>query len=154
MRRRPPRSTRTDTLFPYTSLFRSLSAPGKHALGVGNATGLGMAPFLVGHPKLLDAWITARETALARIRALAAEPAHCARFASLLGRASSHAAQWTTDDPRQSGRIALLQAELDGLRRDLSEPSFLAAPQPWDFLYRRAVDRYSLETQAMLGSLV
>src|SRR3546814_3074495 len=26
MRRRPPRSTRTDTLFPYTSLFRSQAA--------------------------------------------------------------------------------------------------------------------------------
>src|SRR3546814_20335653 len=25
MRRRPPRSTRTDTLFPYTTLFRSLA---------------------------------------------------------------------------------------------------------------------------------
>src|SRR3546814_19716274 len=27
MLRRPPRSTRTDTLFPYTTLFRSLHAP-------------------------------------------------------------------------------------------------------------------------------
>src|SRR3546814_2532589 len=27
MIRRPPRSTRTDTLFPYTTLFRSLSSP-------------------------------------------------------------------------------------------------------------------------------
>src|SRR3546814_4316132 len=27
MRRRPPRSTRTDTLFPYTTLFRSIPAP-------------------------------------------------------------------------------------------------------------------------------
>src|SRR3546814_18157164 len=27
MIRRPPRSTRTDTLFPYTTLFRSTSAP-------------------------------------------------------------------------------------------------------------------------------
>src|SRR3546814_12439726 len=27
MRRRPPRSTRTDTLFPYTTLFRSPTAP-------------------------------------------------------------------------------------------------------------------------------
>src|SRR3546814_17482136 len=27
MIRRPPRSTRTDTLFPYTTLFRSLPAP-------------------------------------------------------------------------------------------------------------------------------
>src|SRR3546814_4921511 len=28
MRRRPPRSTRTDTLFPYTTLFRSLAEAG------------------------------------------------------------------------------------------------------------------------------
>src|SRR3546814_9455302 len=27
MRRRPPRSTRTDTLFPYTTLFRSVRRP-------------------------------------------------------------------------------------------------------------------------------
>src|SRR3546814_2362998 len=42
MRRRPPRSTRTDTLFPYTTLFRSQSA---FALvrtdeGIGQAIGL------------------------------------------------------------------------------------------------------------------
>src|SRR3546814_6516386 len=29
MIRRPPRSTRTDTLFPYTTLFRSIDGPGK-----------------------------------------------------------------------------------------------------------------------------
>src|SRR3546814_19680673 len=29
MVRRPPRSTRTDTLFPYTTLFRSVEVPGR-----------------------------------------------------------------------------------------------------------------------------
>src|SRR3546814_2807350 len=29
MTRRPPRSTRTDTLFPYTTLFRSAETPGR-----------------------------------------------------------------------------------------------------------------------------
>src|SRR3546814_20065408 len=33
MIRRPPRSTRTDTLFPYTTLFRSLRVALKHAIG-------------------------------------------------------------------------------------------------------------------------
>src|SRR3546814_5030376 len=33
MLRRPPRSTRTDTLFPYTTLFRSLRGAG-HRLGL------------------------------------------------------------------------------------------------------------------------
>src|SRR3546814_11860220 len=34
MIRRPPRSTRTDTLFPYTTLFRSLEARGDDGFGV------------------------------------------------------------------------------------------------------------------------
>src|SRR3546814_2324080 len=33
MIRRPPRSTRTDTLFPYTTLFRSASAPAASPTG-------------------------------------------------------------------------------------------------------------------------
>src|SRR3546814_2533043 len=41
MIRRPPRSTRTDTLFPYTTLFRSLaSAISRWRIG-GSSTGLG-----------------------------------------------------------------------------------------------------------------
>src|SRR3546814_5721488 len=48
MIRRPPRSTRTDTLFPYTTLFRSRGRPG---IGVWNgATGsvIMVAAFLIG----------------------------------------------------------------------------------------------------------
>src|SRR3546814_17227378 len=33
MIRRPPRSTRTDTLFPYSTLFRSVARPGKGKSG-------------------------------------------------------------------------------------------------------------------------
>lgn len=33
-------------------------------LGIGNSTGLGMAPFIVNHPTLLNNWIICRETAL------------------------------------------------------------------------------------------
>ena len=48
-----------------------LAASAKRMLGIGNSTGLGMAPFLVSHPVLLNNWILVRETALARVRALA-----------------------------------------------------------------------------------
>ena len=37
-------------------------------LGIGNSTGLGMAPFIVNHPTLLNNWIYAREMALKKIR--------------------------------------------------------------------------------------
>ena len=39
-------------------------------LGIGNSTGLGMAPFIVNHPTLLNNWIFCRETALKKIREL------------------------------------------------------------------------------------
>ncbi|NNK77160.1 MAG: hypothetical protein HKP40_00470, partial [Litoreibacter sp.] len=42
----------------------------KRHLGIGNSTGLGMAPFLVSHPDLLNNWMLVRETALARVRAI------------------------------------------------------------------------------------
>ncbi len=37
-------------------------------LGIGNSTGLGMAPFIVNHPTLLNNWIMSREIALQKIR--------------------------------------------------------------------------------------
>src|SRR3546814_9561647 len=47
MIRRPPRSTRTDTLFPYTTLFRSvvLGAEVEHFLSLGNAADQRTADF-------------------------------------------------------------------------------------------------------------
>src|SRR3546814_4876 len=42
MRRRPPRSTRTDTRFPYTTLFRSVG------VGVGVGTGVGVGAGGIG----------------------------------------------------------------------------------------------------------
>src|SRR3546814_801341 len=43
MIRRPPRSTRTDTLFPYTTLFRSLLGhriPGPYLIGIQTGRGI------------------------------------------------------------------------------------------------------------------
>src|SRR3546814_10593595 len=69
MIRRPPRSTRTDTLFPYTTLFRSLAAPtspaslrrtndGKKAMAEYDLVGIGNA--------LVDVIADAPEAFLAR----------------------------------------------------------------------------------------
>src|SRR3546814_18025401 len=53
MRRRPPRSTRTDTLFPYTTLFRS--AEGHHAqarIGARPAIPRQMPPRLIARKQV------------------------------------------------------------------------------------------------------
>src|SRR3546814_12853251 len=50
MIRRPPRSTRTDTLFPYTTLFRSLVLGELRTRSHHHAGQRSLGPLGVGHP--------------------------------------------------------------------------------------------------------
>ena len=124
-------------------------------LGVGNATGLGMAPFLVTHPRLLDRWIHARELGLARVRAVAsATPHRVERFATLLARAKRHVSQWRTDDARQSARIEVLATELEWLSRWSVDAELAHLRTPWDALMRAAESRGCAELEEMALSLL
>jgi len=126
----------------------------RRCLGVGNSTGLGMAPFLVNHPALLHAWMLSRETALARVRALpGAAPAAIERFAETLARAAQQVAGWRTVDDRQRARITALGRDLERLSARLSNGVF-DGERPWDALYRWGEDKLSVEGQEMLVSLL
>jgi hypothetical protein len=130
-----------------------LSRDLRRTIGIGNSTGLGMAPFLVNHPVLLNNWIAARETALARVRALPrAAPETAQAFAEHLALAGENALRWRTEDPRQAAR-------LDALRRDLAAlaawpEAALDGPHPWEALWRRAAAELSVEGQEQLVSLM
>jgi hypothetical protein len=125
-------------------------------LGIGNATGLGMAPFLHSHPILIHNWFLARETALARVRALSHASAEVeASFRALLARARQHASQWRVADPIQAARIGQLEADLAALAVGLDDKrSWLSRERPWDSLYRWAESTLSLEGQEALVSLM
>ncbi|MDA0702867.1 MAG: hypothetical protein O3A96_06465 [Proteobacteria bacterium] len=123
-------------------------------LGIGNATGLGMAPFLIKHPALTDAWVTARETALARVRGLtAASPETAAAFRRMLARARCHVGEWGVEDAEQTARIFVLRSEMAELEA-WCESGGLAAAAPWDALYRFAANKFSLEGQEMTLALI
>lgn len=126
----------------------------RRRLGVGNSTGLGMAPFLVTHPLLLHSWLQARETALARVRSLPEMTAVArAHFEDHLERAYSSLGGWHTADTRQQHKVAQLRADLEKLRdEDLEE--FQSRDLPWDALYRWGEETLSLEGQEMLVSLI
>ncbi len=128
----------------------------KRALGVGNATGLGMAPFLLGHPTLFNNWILARETALSRVRAVEeADDKSRALFLSLLERVRRYVDQWNTDDPHQMAEIKTLRGELSELSKRIDEDeTLLSREQPWDCLVREAEAGGSLEYQELMVSLL
>lgn len=125
----------------------------KRHLGIGNSTGLGMAPFLVSHPMLLNAWITARETALARVRGVSTlSPAQAARLVALGARAERHLAEWRVAD-------AIGQARIDVLRREW--PQITAALTPEALLREGAMEdlwqagqAFGVDTQELLAALM
>lgn len=64
----------------------------KRYLGVGNASGLGLIPFVIRHPRRIHHWCLARETAAARAKATPA-PSDCeqaARLQEILERAVAY----------------------------------------------------------------
>ena len=126
----------------------------RRRFGIGNSTGLGMAPFLVNHPLLLNAWITARETALARVRAVPlAEPAARAVFLDRFARFHAGLSDWQTDHPVGQARLAELRRDCAAIAAHLAEGA-LDRPAPWDGLMRWAEAALSLEGQEGLAALV
>jgi len=126
----------------------------RRRLGVGNATGLGMAPFLINHPVLLNNWILAREEALARVRSVPrAEPERIAWFCAYLDRARINAKNWDSEHRIQRRKLAALRADLDRLSAHLDAKG-LAGDRPWDALYRWGEAALSLEGQEQLVALM
>lgn len=135
----------------------ALSATSKRLFGIGNATGLGMAPFLVGHPMLINNWMLARETAIARVRALpTATPQSIEDFFAIFDRCLVYLGEWETDDQRQMARILTLRREapafLDWLRSNSA--AVFEASAPWNRIAEEAERRLSLEGQELVNSLL
>ena len=126
----------------------------RRRFGIGNSTGLGMAPFLVRHPSLLDRWVLARETALARARSRSrADPRHGRLLRDLLNSSRRIVGDWVSEDPNQSQRIARLITDLYKLERFVAGTLF-DETRPFDRLYRFAEAELSLEGQEYCVTLL
>ena len=83
-------------------------------LGIGNSTGLGMAPFIVNHPTLLNNWILARETALKKIREIKKiKKEESDLFLKCLENSLKNITSWNTDSDFQRNKIKELTQDLD-----------------------------------------
>ncbi|MDA9232477.1 hypothetical protein N9O63_01540 [Candidatus Pelagibacter sp.] len=78
-------------------------------LGIGNSTGLGMAPFIVNHPTLLNNWILSRETALKKIREIKDVQEKDAKlFIDCVKKSLTNITSWNTDSKYQQNKIKSL----------------------------------------------
>jgi hypothetical protein len=135
----------------------SLDRDLKRLLGIGNATGLGMAPFVVSHPELLHQWFAAREIALSRVRAMSrVEVGELQRAEELRQRVLTHLAQWRVDDPVYQARNQQLSDDLTafGCWLDDAKSGSTDLGYLWDILYRWTQENLSLDAQELLVALM
>ena len=83
-------------------------------LGIGNSTGLCMAPFIVNHPTLLNNWISARETSLKKIREIKnISNEEVELFLDCLKKSIKNITSWNTESEYQITKIKSLLTDLN-----------------------------------------
>ncbi len=123
-------------------------------LGIGNSTGLGMAPFLINHPQLFNNWITVREEALARVRNVeVASESEYKLFVDMLARMRLSVDTWHSEHPRQLTKIEQLDADLKRLEQHVQQTQSLT-DFPWNRLYQWSCNELGTEAQECLVSLM
>jgi hypothetical protein len=121
-------------------------------LGIGNSTGLGMAPFLINHPQLIQQWVYCRERALAYAREQLPGDVSRKELLTLLRRAHRHFLETVTEDAEQTRRneatVLSIEAVIEWLERTPASPGL------WDDMLAWADEQCSLEAQELINTLL
>ena len=105
-------------------------------LGIGNSTGLGMAPFIVNHPTLLHKWIYSREKALKEIRSI--ENVNINEFnffKECLIKSKKMINTWLTASQYQNKKIDSLKSDLNKFDEFLEKDCSIRSKYLWNTLY-------------------
>ena len=125
----------------------------KQYLGIGNATGLGMAPYLINHPCVVDQWLSTREGALQAVLVCDIEHesdnSKIQQFSILMNRAIQHFSEVVTINEPQILLNSTVVKELTALQENLEAE--IKDSDTWaDFLQRN--DHLSYESEEVIIS--
>ncbi len=105
-------------------------------LGIGNSTGLGMAPFIINHPILLNNWIMAREIALKKIREIekVSKP-EIDYFYNCLIKSLDNVTNWNTNSDFQKKKINSLTNDLKKFIKYFKKEFIFENPYQFNQIY-------------------
>ena len=116
------------------------------SLGIGNSTGLGMAPFIVNHPTLLNNWISAREIALKKIREIKkVSKKEQNIFLECLKKSIKNITSWNTESEYQINKIKSLLEDLNRVILFLDQNFNFDQDYAFNELYSHLEKRYCEE---------
>ena len=124
-------------------------------LGIGNSTGLGMAPFIVNHPELLNNWILARETALKKIRQIEkVSNKDFNIFKDCLIKSLKNVTSWHTESEYQNNKIKSLLNDLEKFIDFLNKGSLENKPFLFNEIYTWIEDNLNDECIEYIVSMM
>ena len=105
-------------------------------LGIGNSTGLGMAPFIVNHPTLLNNWIICRETALKKIREIKkVNPDEVELFKKSVKNSIKNITSWNTKNEYQQKKITSLLENVKKFLKFIEKKFSFGTDYPFNEIY-------------------
>ncbi|WP_145595909.1 hypothetical protein [Candidatus Pelagibacter sp. FZCC0015] len=106
-------------------------------LGIGNSTGLGMAPFIVNHPTLLNNWILSREKALKKIREIKdVESQDSDLFIDCVKKSLRNITSWNTDSEYQQKKISSLLKDVEKFLNFIDKDFNFESEYPFNKIYQ------------------
>jgi hypothetical protein len=124
-------------------------------LGIGNSTGLGMAPFIVNHPTLLHNWIYCREKALKEIRSLEKIDNNDLNFfKDCLIKSKVSINSWITDSVYQTNKINSLKSDLIKFDQYLEKECSVNQKYLWNKIYMWATKNLEDECLEYIVSMM
>tara|TARA_Y100001935_G_scaffold95133_1_gene79076 strand:- start:57 stop:1718 length:1662 start_codon:yes stop_codon:yes gene_type:complete len=105
-------------------------------LGIGNSTGLGMAPFIVNHPTLLNNWILCREKALKNIREIQKVRSRDMNlFKNCLRSSIKNITSWNTESEFQQKKIKDLLRDVNKFLQFIENDFCFEENYPFNRIY-------------------
>ena len=105
-------------------------------LGIGNSTGLGMAPFIVNHPTLLNNWILSREIALKKIREIQNVNKNDSElFFDCVKKSLTNITSWNTDSEYQKNKINNLMKDVQKFLKFIENQFDFTTEYPFNSIY-------------------
>ena len=106
-------------------------------LGIGNSTGLGMAPFIVNHPTLLNNWIMSRELALQKIRQIKKVDIRDSKlFLECVKNSLTNITSWNTENSYQQFKIKSLLKDVQNFLDYIINQFDFQVDYPFDKIYK------------------
>lgn len=106
-------------------------------LGIGNSTGLGMAPFIVNHPTLLNNWILSRERALKEIREIKDVKSQDRNlFIYCIKKSLRNITSWNTDSAYQQKKISSLLKDVEKFLNFIDKDFNFETEYPFNKIYQ------------------